>query len=243
MTRLLLLVLLASTQHGPMTLPEIQQQLPGHIVALRVPFKGEEIVFASDGKPVPPILKGTFGRDGLITIESVKADENGNVIFRGHRAVLLSFEGEPLHPVATTDKVRFGLTAAADEVSHSLARVILSPAELQNVSADYNRALRQSGRLGNDREVVTDCRLTPIATPVAREFWGKKLYARILVNELGEPEAVFFTRPITKKSDKDALLSTLWNWRFAPLRRNGKLASCSHELVIDASKAYPRRRF
>jgi hypothetical protein len=241
----LVLVGLLNVAVADVTLEELKSKLPGHTVALRVPFKGAEIFFDLDGRPIPPYIKGTVGRDGLITVSDVRMDDRRNVIITGHRAALVSFAAdEPLRIVKSRDKVTVSFvvrSSSAYDLGHHLAQVIHSVKETNDLIAGYNMALKQSVRF-NEREVTTDCKLQILSTPVTRTLAGKRIEAKVIVNELGEPDAVAFRQGL-KRGDKEDALTSLWNWRFAPVRSNGKLVSCSHTMTIDTTKIslLPRR--
>lgn len=210
--------------------------LIGHTVALRVPFKGSEIYFDLDGRPIPPFLKGTLGRDGFVTISAISRDDH-NVTLTGHRAALLSFApGEPLQLMEAGEAVRIGFAVASqtpEELGRRIAGIIHSVTENKELLSAYNRAMRHNVKLAG-REVITDCELRAIAMPITRSLIGKKIEAKVIINELGEPDALGF-RTSLKRHEKAAAAASVWNWRFAPIRSNGKLVSCSHNMTIDTT--------
>jgi hypothetical protein len=233
----LLLAALVSGAAADVSFEQLKALLPGHTVALRVPFKGSEIYFDLDGRPIPPFLKGTQGRDGFVTITDITRAEH-NVILTGHRAALLSFgAGEPLQFFEGTETVRVVLAVSSHtpaELGRRIARVIHSVTENKELISAYNNALTQNAKVG-ERQVTTDCELLTTARPITRALLGKKIEALVIVNELGEPDALAFRTELKKRHEKVAAAVSIWNWRFAPVRSNGKLISCSQALTVDAT--------
>src|SRR5690242_12796071 len=68
------LVMIASARGEDINPASLKQAFVGSVVALRQPLRGAEVTFQTDGTPIPPVLRGTFGRDALLRIEDVKLD-------------------------------------------------------------------------------------------------------------------------------------------------------------------------
>jgi hypothetical protein len=238
----LVLAALLNVAIAEISFEELKSKLPGHTVALRVPFKGSEIFFDLDGRPVPPYMKGTVGRDGFITVSDIRMDDRSNVILTGHRAALVAFSAdEPLRIVNARDKVTIGFvvpSSSPHDIASHLVRVIHSVKETNDLITAYNLALKQPVKVG-DRDITMDCKLRTMATPITRTLAGKKIEAKVIVNEFGEPDALAFRTGFKRGYEKEDAITSLWNWRFAPTRSNGKPVSCSHTLNIDTTKVSP----
>lgn len=235
---LVLAALVSSSMAAEISFEELKSKLPGHTVALRLPLKGSEIFFDLDGKPIPPYLKGTMGRDGFITVSDIRLDDN-NVILTGHRALLISFAAnEPLHLVKAKEKVTVGFvvpSSSPQDVSHQLELVIHPPGQIYDIIAAYNLALKKPVMV-DDRQIATDCKLQTMATPITRTLVGKKIQAIVIANEYGEPDALALRSGLKRGSEKEDAVISLFNWRFAPVRFKGKLVSCTHAMTIDTTK-------
>jgi hypothetical protein len=236
---LLVLAALVNGAAAEISFEQLKEILPGHTVALRVPFKGSEIYFDLEGRPFPPYVRGTLGRDGFVTISDVTRDDHNNVILSGHRAILLSFApDEPLQLITTGEAARIYFVVVSqtpEELGRRIAQIIHSASENKQLISAYKVALTQNVTLG-EREVTTECHLRTMATPITRTLSRKKIEANVIINEFGEPDAVAFRSGLKKNREKADAATSIWNWRFAPVRSNGKLISCSQALTIDTMK-------
>jgi len=41
---------------------------------------------------------------------------------------------------------------------------------------------------------------------------------------------------LKRRHEKEDAVTSVWNWRFAPVRTNGRLVSCSGNMTIDTTK-------
>lgn len=232
----ILIALVSPALAGEISSDELKHEFVGHTFALRQPLRGTEIAFLPDGTPVPPTFKGTFGRDALIHVFEVKL-EGPNLIIRGRRSVLIAPRfGAPFQLIQTEEKTKVTValpTLTRSDLDRLLATVFLGRAEFQITVRNYQSGLQWPGVLQPDRPVYTGCKLQALSSPGPRAWIKGRILARMIVNELGEPEAIALEKPLSSKSDQAELLAALWNWRFAPVRRNGKPVACSSALGLN----------
>jgi hypothetical protein len=208
---------------------KMRSDLVGSVVALRQPLRGSEITFESDGKPIPPIQRGSFARDALFRIDDLKL-EGTSLLLSCHRVILLArATGKGLEFFPTDEKTRIVVvfkSREADDVRVVLDGIFRKTVETESLVDKYGRAFTKDRDLEPDRPVY-QCKLQPIARPEPYGPAGGRMVAKVIVNEHGEPEAIGILSAPRLKGNTKIFIATLWNWRFAPYLRNGKPTSCA----------------
>jgi hypothetical protein len=208
---------------------KLKRDFAGSVVALRQPLRGSEITFQADGNPVPPIQRGTFGRDALFRIDDLKLDGR-SLQLMCHRVILLArSDKQGIEFFPTDEKTRIVVVLAsrdADRARAVLDGIFRRNVETEGLLTNYARAFTREGVLEPDRPVFA-CKAQPINRPAPYGAAGGRMVAKVIVNERGEPEAIGILSAPEKKGDTTIFIETLWNWRFAPYLKNGKPSSCS----------------
>lgn len=239
-----LLVLLASAGAEEVDPAQLKRALTGSIVALRQPLRGSEIAFESDGKPVPPIQRGTFAHDALFRIDDLKL-EGRSLQLTCHRVILFArTTSTAIEFFPTDEKTRISIVLTSREAAstrRSLDGVFRHPNETSDLLTSYAHAFTHDGTLEPDRPVVR-CQLQPIARPAPYGPAGGKMIAKVIVNEHGEPEAIGVISSPKSKGDTKIFVETLWNWRFAPHLKEGKPTACTATIGIRFDPRPPRPR-
>ncbi len=207
---------------------KLRHDLSGSVVALRQPLRGAEVVFRSDGGPEPPLVRGTFARDGLLRIDDVRLD-GARLQFSCHRVILIArASGKGMEFFPTPEKTRLFVNLASREetsAQHALDSVFRTSKDTAAVLSNYARAFSQDDVLDGERR-VTRCKLQPIARPAPYGLANGRLVAREIINERGEPEAIGVLNAPKSKSDEKIFLETLWEWRFVPYQNHGMPMAC-----------------
>lgn len=213
---------------------KLRHDLSGSVVALHQPLRGAEIVFRSDGEPLPPLLRGTFARDALLRIDDVRLD-GARLQFSCHRVILMArANGRGIEFFPTPEKTRLFVNLPSQEektAQRALDSVFRSSKDTAEVLTNYARAFSQDGLLDDNRRVAR-CKLQPIARPTPYGPANGRFVARVIVNEHGEPEAIGVLTAPRSKSDEKIFLETLWEWRFAPYQSHGMPIACTATIAM-----------
>jgi hypothetical protein len=239
-----LLVLFASAGAEEVDSTQLKRAFAGSIVALRQPLRGSEISFESDGKPVPPIQRGTFAHDALFRIDDLRL-EGRSLQLICHRVILFArTDSKGIEFFPTDEKARISIVLTsreADSTRRSLDGIFRHPNETSDLLTNYAHAFTHDGTLEPDRPVVR-CQLQPIARPAPYGPAGGKMVAKVIVNEHGEPEAIGVISSPKSKGDTKIFVETLWNWRFAPYLKEGKPTACTATIGMKFEPPRPHAR-
>jgi len=213
---------------------KLRHDLSGSVVALRQPLRGTEIVFRSDGAPEPPLVRGTFARDGLLRIDDVRLD-GARLQFSCRRVILMAHaSGSGLEFFPTPEKTRLFVNLPSKEeksARRALDAVFHSSKDTAQVLTNYGRAFTQNGVLDDDRR-VRRCKLQPLARPAPYGPANGRFVARVIINERGEPEAIGVLKAPRSKSDEKIFIETLWEWRFVPYQDHGMPTACTATIAM-----------
>lgn len=224
-----LALLVASSRADEIDPAKLKRDFAGSVIALRQPLRGSEITFTSDGQPVPPLQRGTFGRDALFRIDDLKLDGRSLQLTCRRVILLARSDKQGIEFFPTDEKTRIIVVLAsrdADRARAVLDGIFRRNVETEGLLTNYARAFTREGILEPERPVFL-CKAQPINRPAPYGAAGGRLVAKVIVNERGEPEAIGILSAPKKKGDTTIFIETLWNWRFAPHLKNGKPTSCS----------------
>jgi hypothetical protein len=96
--------------------------------------------------------------------------------------------------------------------------------------------MRSDDKIETPEFSMSTCKLTAMVKPGPANFISGRFVTRMIVNENGEPEAIAIQAGPKSNRDVTALLSMLWNWRFAPTRGRTKPAFCTAYVGVTIGK-------
>jgi hypothetical protein len=214
---------------------QLKKQFLGSVLALRTPLRGSELTFLPSGKPAPPVLRGSFGRDGILRVEDVRLD-GPNLRFETRRETLVAVNpGSALKFDATGERARLTIVLPSrekKEVDQLLDAIFRPRTEAMQTLRHYNEGIRSDATIDTPDFSLSRCKLTALAKPGPASFISGRFIARVIINEDGEPDAIAIRLGPRSNGDLHTLVNMLWNWRFAPNHKPGKPAYCTANLGV-----------
>jgi hypothetical protein len=237
---LLALSLLPSLLKGEeISAAQLKREFTGSILALRTPLRGSELIFLPSGQPAPPVLKGSFGRDGILRVEDVRLD-GSNLTFNTRREILVATRAEAtLQFDPTSERARVTIVLPSrekKEVDHLLDVIFRRRDEAVSTLTHYNRGINSDEKLETPEFSLSRCKIVAVAKPAPSAFLSGRFVARLIINQDGEPEAIAIKQGPKSSGDVHTLVSMLWNWRFVPNHKPGKPSYCAANLGVTVGR-------
>jgi hypothetical protein len=237
---LLALSLVPSLLNGEeISAAQLKHDFVGSVLALRTPLRGSELIFLPSGQPAPPVMKGSFGRDGILRVEDVRLD-GSNLTFSTRREILVATRPEAtLQFDLTNERAKLTIVLPSrekKEVDRLLDAVFRRRGEVVTTLTHYNRGISSEETIDTPEFSLSRCKIVALAKPKPSTFLSGRFIARLIINEEGEPEAIAIKQGPKSSGDVHTLVYMLWNWRFAPNHKPGKPSYCTANLGVTVSR-------